>query len=116
MCARCGTKFTDNRRQSVRQTSWRGVRDELCGPCWKEDVDRAEAERVVRRQSEEAAAREAAQSETEHRAVDAARGEVLAMLTERSSIFAQAEQWAAWRWDPAWPTPRLPRLVPATRR
>ncbi|GAA2938843.1 DUF402 domain-containing protein [Streptomyces enissocaesilis] len=36
-------------------------------------------------------------SDTEHRAVDAARGEVLAMLAEPSGIFAQAERWAAWR-------------------
>ncbi|CAL9328369.1 DUF402 domain-containing protein [Streptomyces sp. enrichment culture] len=55
-------------------------------------------------------------SDTEHRAVDAARDEVLTMLTEHTGILAQAEQWAAWRWDPAWPTPRLPRPVPATRR
>ncbi|GGS29693.1 hypothetical protein Snoj_26200 [Streptomyces nojiriensis] len=48
-------------------------------------------------------------SDTEHQAVDAARGEVLAMLAERSGILAQAERWAAWRWVPAWPTPRLPR-------
>ncbi|WP_331446612.1 DUF402 domain-containing protein [Streptomyces xanthochromogenes] len=34
-------------------------------------------------------------SDTEHRAVDAARGEVLAMLTARSGVFAQAERWAA---------------------
>ncbi|MEZ7005455.1 MULTISPECIES: hypothetical protein [Streptomyces] len=55
-------------------------------------------------------------SDTESQAVDAARGEVLAMLTERSGGFAQVEQWAAWRWDPAWPTPRLSRPVAATRR
>ncbi|MFJ3966133.1 hypothetical protein [Streptomyces sp. NPDC090036] len=44
-------------------------------------------------------------SDEEHRAVDDARGEVLAMLAERSGVFAQAERWAAWRWEPAWPTP-----------
>ncbi|MGW1819280.1 DUF402 domain-containing protein [Streptomyces sp. NPDC002125] len=55
-------------------------------------------------------------SETEHRAVDAARGEVLAMLTECSGIFAQAERWASWRWEPTWPTPRLPRPVAAAER
>ncbi|MFD7681049.1 DUF402 domain-containing protein [Streptomyces sp. NPDC060187] len=50
-------------------------------------------------------------SDTEHRAVDAARGEVLAMLTERSGVFAQAKRWAAWRWEPTWPTPHLPRAT-----
>ncbi|MER6317042.1 hypothetical protein ABT237_25235 [Streptomyces sp. NPDC001581] len=45
-------------------------------------------------------------SDTEHQAVDAARGEVLAMLAELSGVFAQAERWAAWRREPAWPTPR----------
>lgn len=63
VCARCGTKFTDARWQSVRQSSWRSTGDDLCGPCWKEDVGRAEAERVARRQAEEAAAREAAEAE-----------------------------------------------------
>ncbi|MEU3174749.1 DUF402 domain-containing protein [Streptomyces sp. NPDC007000] len=55
-------------------------------------------------------------SDTEHQAVDAARSEALAMLTTRSGIFAQADRWAAWRWDPAWPTPHLPRPVAAPRR
>lgn len=40
-------------------------------------------------------------SDTEHRAVNAARGEVLAMLADRSGVFAQADRWAAWRWQPA---------------
>ncbi|MFJ7260374.1 DUF402 domain-containing protein [Streptomyces globosus] len=48
-------------------------------------------------------------TDAEHQAVDAAREEVLAMLTERTGVFADAERWAAWRWEPAWPTPRLPR-------
>ncbi|MFD3658436.1 DUF402 domain-containing protein [Streptomyces sp. NPDC058620] len=52
-------------------------------------------------------------SDTEHRAVEAARGEVLAMLAEPSGIFAQAERWAAWRWEPTWPTPCLPRPAAA---
>ncbi|MET8038374.1 DUF402 domain-containing protein [Streptomyces sp. NPDC005345] len=50
-------------------------------------------------------------SNTEHRAVDAARSEVLAMLTERSGLFAQAERWASWRWEQTWPAPRLPRAT-----
>ncbi|MGW6310719.1 DUF402 domain-containing protein, partial [Streptomyces niveus] len=48
-------------------------------------------------------------SDTEHRAVEAARGEVLAMLAEHSGVFAQAQRWSSWRWEPAWPTPCLPQ-------
>jgi hypothetical protein len=65
VCARCGTKFTDERWRSVRQTSWGSAGDDLCEPCWKGDVDRAEAERAARREAEEAAVREAAEAETE---------------------------------------------------
>ncbi|MFJ1804027.1 hypothetical protein [Streptomyces sp. NPDC088180] len=63
LCTRCGTKFTDERWQSVIQTSWRSTGDNLCGPCWKEDVDRAEAERAARSEAEEAALREAAEAD-----------------------------------------------------
>jgi hypothetical protein len=56
-------------------------------------------------------------TDTQHQAVDAARDEVLAMLTEHTGILAQAEQWAAWRWDSglAHAAPAA-RPVPATRR
>ncbi|MFD3940328.1 DUF402 domain-containing protein [Streptomyces sp. NPDC058611] len=50
-------------------------------------------------------------TDAEHREVEAARGQVLAMLADRTGVFATAELWASWRWDPGWPTPRLP---PAT--
>ncbi|MFD6798795.1 replication-relaxation family protein [Streptomyces cyaneofuscatus] len=63
VCTRCWTKFTDERWQSAIQTSWRSTGDNLCGPCWKEDVDRAEAERAARREAEEAAVREAAEAD-----------------------------------------------------
>lgn len=63
VCTRCGNKFTDDRWQSIRQSSWRSESDDLCGPCTKEAADRAEAERVARRQAAEAAAREAAEAE-----------------------------------------------------
>ncbi|MER5500111.1 MULTISPECIES: DUF402 domain-containing protein [unclassified Streptomyces] len=53
-------------------------------------------------------------SDIEHRAVDDARAQVLAMLTERTGFFAHARQWAAWRWEPTWSTPRLPRPAPTT--
>ncbi|MFJ7591758.1 DUF402 domain-containing protein [Streptomyces sp. NPDC097617] len=46
-------------------------------------------------------------SDAEHEAVDAARDQILAMLAERSGVFADAERWAAWRWEPTWPTPYL---------
>lgn len=55
-------------------------------------------------------------SETEHQAVDDARAQVLAMLADRAGVFAHAERWAAWAWEPAWPTPRLPRPTAAAER
>lgn len=55
-------------------------------------------------------------TDTEHQAVEAARAEVLAMLTERTGLFVEAERWAAWRWEPAWPTPRLPQPRKAAER
>ncbi|MFJ9434795.1 DUF402 domain-containing protein [Streptomyces sp. NPDC101490] len=55
-------------------------------------------------------------SDTEHQAVDAARGEVLGMLADRSGVFAQAERSASWRWEPSWPTPSLPLAAAAPRR
>lgn len=63
VCRRCGTKFTDDRWQSSRQSSWRTDADYLCGPCAKDDADRAQAERLALRQAEEAAAREAAEAQ-----------------------------------------------------
>ncbi|MEF9886768.1 hypothetical protein [Streptomyces sp. P9-A4] len=47
-------------------------------------------------------------TDTEHQAVDTAREQVLGMLASRTGIFADADRWAAWRWNPAWPTPHLP--------
>ncbi|WP_326578669.1 DUF402 domain-containing protein [Actinacidiphila glaucinigra] len=46
-------------------------------------------------------------TDAEHRAVDAAREQALAMVGERSGPFADAAAWSAWRWEPDWPTPRL---------
>jgi hypothetical protein len=48
-------------------------------------------------------------TDTEHRAVDLARAQILAMLEERAGPFADIAFWAAWRWRPAWPPPRLPQ-------
>jgi hypothetical protein len=48
-------------------------------------------------------------SDTEHRAVELARAQVVAMLDERAGPFADADRWAAWRWELAWPAPCLPR-------
>lgn len=47
-------------------------------------------------------------SDTEHQAVELARAQVLALLEDRAGPFADADRWAAWRWDAAWPPPRLP--------
>ncbi|MFC9652728.1 DUF402 domain-containing protein [Streptomyces sp. NPDC056937] len=55
-------------------------------------------------------------SDTEHQAVDDARAQVLAMLADHDGVFAHAQQWAAWKWEPAWPTPRLPRPTTAAGR
>ncbi|OEJ55354.1 hypothetical protein BGK72_01165 [Streptomyces agglomeratus] len=63
VCTRCGAKFTDDRWQSIRQSSWRSERDDLCGPCVKQAADRPKAERAARRQAEETAAREAAEAQ-----------------------------------------------------
>ncbi|MEU2855636.1 replication-relaxation family protein [Streptomyces syringium] len=54
VCTRCGAKFTDERWQETTRSSWPGERDRLCGPCATEAADRAEVERVARRQAEEA--------------------------------------------------------------
>lgn len=47
-------------------------------------------------------------TDTEHRSVDAARAQVLAMLDDRSGPFGDAARWRSWRWNPRWPVPRLP--------
>ncbi|MFF0754597.1 replication-relaxation family protein [Streptomyces sp. NPDC004267] len=54
VCTRCGNKFSDDRWQETTRSSWSGEWDRLCGPCAREAADRAEAERVARRQAEEA--------------------------------------------------------------
>ncbi|WP_323187690.1 replication-relaxation family protein [Streptomyces sp. NBC_00160] len=63
VCARCGAKFSDDRWQQVRQSSWPGKWDDLCGECAKESVARAEAERAAQRLAEDVAAT-AAEPET----------------------------------------------------
>ncbi|MCM9077362.1 replication-relaxation family protein [Streptomyces spororaveus] len=63
VCARCGAKFSDERWQQVRQSSWPGKWDDLCGECAKESVARAEAERAAQRLAEDVAAT-AAEPET----------------------------------------------------
>lgn len=66
VCARCGAKFADDRWWLIRQHSWPGELGHLCEPCAKEGIDRAEAERVARRQAEEAAARTAAAGKSQN--------------------------------------------------
>ncbi|MBB6439858.1 replication-relaxation family protein [Streptomyces candidus] len=63
VCTRCGTKFTDDRWQSTRQSNWHSEGDELCGPCLDEHHERVRAEKAARRLAEEAAVREAAEAE-----------------------------------------------------
>jgi hypothetical protein len=62
VCTRCGTKFTDERWQSIRQSNWHSEGDELCGPCLTEHHERVRAEKAARRLAEEAVAREAAEA------------------------------------------------------
>ncbi|MDD1064162.1 DUF402 domain-containing protein [Streptomyces cocklensis] len=47
-------------------------------------------------------------TDTEHRAVEHARAQALALIEDRAGPFAEADRWQAWRWNPAWPTPSLP--------
>ncbi len=75
-------------------TSWR----------WKDEDEYAHARRL------------GIVTDSDHQAVAAARDQVLAMLQERTGPFADAAAWSAWRWDAAWPAPRLPRPVTAPRR
>lgn len=63
VCTRCGTKFTDERWQSIRQSNWRSEGDELCEPCLREHWEQAEAEKAAQSRAEEAADREAAEAE-----------------------------------------------------
>ncbi|MFJ8539033.1 DUF402 domain-containing protein [Streptomyces sp. NPDC093591] len=77
------------------------VDPDLSGIRWKDEDEYAHVRRL------------GIVTDTEHRAVDAARAQVLAMLEERSGPFADAT-WASWQWEPSWPPPRLPRTAPAT--
>jgi len=46
--------------------------------------------------------------DADHRAVEQAREQVLAMIEQREGPFAAAAGWPDWRSDPSWPTPLLP--------
>ncbi|WP_437112177.1 replication-relaxation family protein [Streptomyces sp. enrichment culture] len=63
VCTSCGAKFTDDRWEAVRGrgASWGSDRDSVCGSCADAASARAEAERLARRQAEEAVARVAAE-------------------------------------------------------
>ncbi|MFJ3728504.1 replication-relaxation family protein [Streptomyces sp. NPDC090045] len=63
VCTRCGNKLTDDRWQSIRQSSWRSEGDDLCGSCLHEHYEQVQAEKDARREAEEAADREAAEAE-----------------------------------------------------
>ncbi|GGT76208.1 hypothetical protein GCM10010207_86360 [Streptomyces atratus] len=65
VCTRCGAKFTDDRWQSIRQSSWHSEGDEPCEPCLDEHHEQVRAEKTARLQVQEAAAREAAEAEAE---------------------------------------------------
>ncbi|MEV6733732.1 hypothetical protein [Streptomyces sp. NPDC051364] len=63
MCRRCGSKFTDDRWEVIRPSSWRSEEDDLCGSCLHERYEQVQAETDARRQAEESADREAADAE-----------------------------------------------------
>lgn len=46
--------------------------------------------------------------DTDHRAVQQAREQVLAMIEQRQGPFALNSGWTEWRSEPSWPTPILP--------
>ncbi|MGW5779180.1 DUF402 domain-containing protein [Streptomyces sp. NPDC003863] len=48
-------------------------------------------------------------TDAEHRAVDAARAQALAMVADRTGPFGAGTVWTSWRWNPARLLPRLPR-------
>ncbi|MEV6409848.1 hypothetical protein AB0M58_44330 [Streptomyces bobili] len=80
------------------------IHPDLTGWEWKDEDEYAHVRRL------------SIVSDTEHQAVDDARAQVLAMLADRAGVFAHVERWAAWAWEPAWPTPRLPRPTVAAKR
>ncbi|WP_189308481.1 hypothetical protein [Streptomyces albospinus] len=47
-------------------------------------------------------------ADAEHQAVELVRAQVLALLADRAGPLADADRWAAWRWNPVWPSPRVP--------
>lgn len=72
------------------------VTPDLTGQRWKDEDEYAHARRL------------GVVTDAEHRAVEAAREEVPAMVEQRSGPFGDAAVWSAWRWEPDWPAPRLP--------
>ncbi|MGW1433345.1 DUF402 domain-containing protein [Streptomyces sp. NPDC002431] len=46
-------------------------------------------------------------TDAEHRCVELARSQALALIEDRAGPFAQADRWSAWRWDPVWAVPGL---------
>jgi len=47
-------------------------------------------------------------TDTEHQALEDARGQVLTMLDHRTGPFAETEPWTAWYWNETWQAPALP--------
>jgi hypothetical protein len=67
---------------------------------WKDEDEYAQARRL------------GVVSETDHAVVEAAREQVLEMITRGEGPFAPDAGWTRWHSDPSWPTPVLP---PASR-
>ncbi|NUS10656.1 MAG: DUF402 domain-containing protein [Streptomyces sp.] len=71
------------------------VTPDLTGWTWKDEDEYAHVRRL------------GIVTDTEHRAVQLARAQAVALIEDRAGPFADADGWKAWRWDPAWPLPAL---------
>lgn len=71
------------------------VTPDLTGWTWKDEDEYAHVRRL------------GIVTDTEHRAVQLARAQAVALIEDRAGPFADADRWKAWRWDPAWPLPAL---------
>ncbi|MGW2515590.1 DUF402 domain-containing protein [Streptomyces sp. NPDC001617] len=72
---------------------------------WKDEDEYAQARRL------------GVVSQADHRAVEKAREEAVAMIEGRAGPFAAGAGWREWRSEPGWPVPELPAdAVPTGRR
>jgi predicted RNA-binding protein associated with RNAse of E/G family len=75
------------------------VAPDRSGWVWKDEDEYAQARRL------------GVVSEADHAAVEAARGQVVAMIEHGDGPFASEAGWDRWHSDPSWPAPVLPPAV-----